>query len=196
MIRHTMNSNESDQQSSQRHGVIEIPRGPKLIRRPFFNTGVSTPMLGAMNATPTMTFGRSLTAFNLSESPRTVGVLDQAMGTPSRMIQIQHGGTPSALSIPYSPMGDRFQKGHSPEWNPGHVPCNSPIDLTKGNSVRMGIHPAMRGLRHTPESHGWNAFSALVEDVPAEHARLSDVKQPLTKDHKDRSNPQTQPDKS
>jgi hypothetical protein len=53
----------------------------------------------------------------------------------------------------------------SPSYALGQVPFNSPIDLTKGNPVRMGLHPILRGLRHTPETHGWNAFAALIEDV-------------------------------
>jgi hypothetical protein len=168
MVRFSMtsNTNPSDQQTSQRQGVIEIPRGPRLIRRPLLHAA-TVPMFGAMQATPTMTYGRSPTAMHLSDSPRTWGALDQAMGgTPSRMIQIQQR-TPSTLVLPYGTVGERFDKGNSPEWSPGMVPCNSPIDLNKGNSVRMGIHPVMRGLKHTPESLGWNAFSALVEDVPS-----------------------------
>ncbi|KAG7562195.1 hypothetical protein FFLO_02380 [Filobasidium floriforme] len=177
-------------QTSQRQGVIEIPRGPRLIRRPLLHAA-TVPMFGAMQATPTMTYGRSPTAMHLSDSPRTWGALDQAMGgTPSRMIQIQQG-TPSTLVLPYGTMGERFDKGNSPEWSPGMVPCNSPIDLNKGNSLRMGIHPVMRGLRHTPESHGWNAFSALVEDVPLNNlVAATSPQQPASKVPHDQPKPE------
>ena len=192
MIRYDMNADKSDRQTSQRQGVIEIPRGPRQTRRPFLHT-VSTPMFGAMGtATPTMTYGRSPTAIMFSDSPRTVGVLEQAMGTPSRMIQIQHGGTPSTLILPHGAVGERFEKGNSPNSSPGLVPCNSPIDLNKGNPVKMGIHPVMRGLRHTPESHGWNAFSALIEELPGQPAHSSEAEQVLSKKQTDQSESQQQ----
>ena len=136
--------------ASTQMGIVQIPHMTHPVRRPLLHS-ITAP---AMRATPTLTYGSPLDSYATS-SPQTF------TGTPSRMIQIQQG-TPHAHWIQNGLSHHRSTMANSPDQPPEHVPFNSPIDLAKGNPLRMGVHPVLRGLKHTPESHGWNAFSALI----------------------------------
>jgi len=155
--------NEShNQPTSTQMGVVQIPHMTHPVRRPLLHS-VTAP---AMRATPTLTYGSPLDSYATS-SPQTF------TGTPSRMIQIQHG-TPHAHWIQNGLSHHRSTMANSPDLPPAHVPFNSPIDLTKGNPLRMGVHPVLRGLKHTPESHGWNAFSALITNENSSDRRATE----------------------